>query len=93
MAKKEKTVELKPRVDKISKAHLTDLQKTVNSINGIQFNIGKIEAQKHQLLHGLTEAQNGVKKLQDMLVEQYGTYDVNLDDGTINWPKEEGDEK
>ena len=93
MAKKEKTVELKPRVDKISKAHLTDLQKTVNSINGIQFNIGKIEAQKHQLLHGLIEAQGGVQKLQDMLVKEYGTYDVNLENGTINWPEEKSDEK
>jgi hypothetical protein len=93
MAKKEKTVELKPRVDKISKAHLEDLQKIVNDINGIQFNIGKIEGQKHQLLHGLTEAQGGIRKLQEMLLKEYGTYDVNIDDGTINWPKENNNEK
>ena len=89
MAKKEKVVDLKPKVDKISDKHLADLQKVVNTINAIQFNIGKIEAQKHQILHNLDEAQKGVKTMQDMLVKEYGTYDVNLDDGAINWPKNE----
>tara|TARA_R110002012_G_scaffold1708_3_gene8283 strand:- start:713 stop:985 length:273 start_codon:yes stop_codon:yes gene_type:complete len=89
MAKKEKVIDLKPKVDKISDKHLDDLQKVVNSINGIQFNIGKIESQKHQLLHRLDGAQQGVQKMQDVLVKEYGTYDVNLDNGTINWPKDE----
>ena len=89
MAKKEKVVDLKPKVDKISDKHLDDLQKVVNTINSIQFNIGKIESQKHQLLHRLDGAQQGVQKMQDVLVKEYGTYDVNLDNGTINWPKDE----
>ena len=89
MAKKEKVIDLKPKVDKISDKHLDDLQKVVNTINSIQFNIGKIESQKHQLLHRLDGAQQGVQKMQDVLVKEYGTYDVNLDNGTINWPKDE----
>ena len=89
MGKKEKVIDLKPKVNKISDRHLSDLQRVVNTINSIQFNIGKIESQKHQLLHGLDEAQKGVKTMQDTLVKEYGSYDVNLDDGTINWPKDE----
>ena len=89
MAKKEKVIDLKPKVDKVSAKHLNDLQSIVNNINAIQFNIGKIESQKHQLLHRLDGAQEGVQKMQDGLVKEYGTYDVNLDDGTINWPKDE----
>ena len=88
MAKKEKVIDLKPKVDKISDKHLDDLQKVVNTINSIQFNIGKIESQKHQLLHRLDGAQQGVQKMQDVLVKEYGTYDVNIDDGVINWPDE-----
>ena len=42
---KEKTVELKPRLEKISEHDLKELQKVVNSVNAIQFNIGKIEVQ------------------------------------------------
>jgi hypothetical protein len=90
---KEKTVDLKPKVEKISEEHLRELQKIVNNINGIQFNIGKIEAQKHTLLHDLAVTQDKVGLMQDALMKEYGSYDVNLTDGTINWPKEKKDEK
>ena len=86
---KEKVIDLKPKVDKISKEHLENLQKVVNAVNQLQFNIGKIEAQKHSLLHNLTETQGNIHRLQEMLVKEYGTYDINLEDGTINWPKDE----
>ena len=89
MGKKEKVLDLKPKVEKISDKHLTDLQKVVNTINAIQFNIGKIESQKHQLLHNLDEAQKGIQTMQNLLVKEYGSYDVSLEDGTINWPKDE----
>ena len=86
-------LEVKVKAEKVSEEHLKQMQQTVNAISQLQFNIGKIEAQKHQLLHGLIEAQGGIQKLQDMLVKEYGTYDVNLDNGTINWPEEKSDEK
>tara|TARA_R110002020_G_scaffold9624_4_gene37831 strand:+ start:818 stop:1123 length:306 start_codon:yes stop_codon:yes gene_type:complete len=89
MAKKEKTIELKQRVEKISEEHLKELQNLVNGINGTQFNIGKIEAQKHELLHNLSVIQNRVQLMQDTLTKEYGSYDVSLEDGTINWPKTE----
>ena len=86
---KEKTVELKPKVEKISEHDLKELQKVVNSVNAIQFNIGKIEVQKHAALHEFAIMQDKIKLLQDNLVKEYGSYDVNLEDGTINWPKDE----
>ena len=85
---KEKTVELKPKVEKISKEHLDQLQGIVNAINTMQFNIGKIEAQKHTILHNLIQAQNRVAQFQDTLQKEYGSFDVNIEDGTINWPEE-----
>tara|TARA_R100000700_G_scaffold9843_2_gene14271 strand:- start:80 stop:358 length:279 start_codon:yes stop_codon:yes gene_type:complete len=90
---KEKTVELKPKAEKISEEHLKQLQQIVNNINGIQFNIGKIESQKHTLLHDLVKNQDRITLMQDVLMKEYGNYDVNLTDGTINWPKEKEDEK
>jgi|TARA_A100001391_G_C4983838_1_gene256093 FtsZ-binding cell division protein ZapB len=89
MAKKEKVVDLKPKVEKISDKDLKEIQSVVNTINSLQFNIGKIETQKHQLLHNLDEAQKGVRVMQDKLVKNYGTYDVDLKDGTINWKEDE----
>ena len=89
MTKKEKVVDLKPRPKEVSKEHLEQLQKLVNNINGIQFNIGKIEQQKHNLLHELAMLQDKVALMQDTLQKEYGSYDVNLTDGSINWPKDE----
>ena len=45
MANKEKTVELKPKADKISEEHLKELQSIVGTINQIHLAIGKIEGQ------------------------------------------------
>tara|TARA_R110002012_G_C11420506_1_gene588169 strand:+ start:315 stop:587 length:273 start_codon:yes stop_codon:yes gene_type:complete len=89
MAKKQKVVDLKPKVDKIKQEHLDDLQKAVNHVNGLQFNIGRIEMQKHSALHDLAQGQDRITMLQEELIKEYGTYDVNLTDGTINWPENE----
>ena len=97
MTKKEslKDIELKPRAEKISKEHLEQMQKLVNAINTMQFNIGRLESQKHMVLHNLSQAQDRISLFQDTLKKEYGTFDVNLEDGMINWPKEESkkDEK
>ena len=87
--KKEEMVDLKPKVDKISKEHLTELQKVINLVNNVQFNIGKIESQKHNLLHELGGVQKQIIDMQDMFTKEYGTHDINVTDGTINWPEEE----
>ncbi len=77
-------VDLKPKVDKVSQEHLDKLKEAVNAVNGIQFEVGKIEAQKHSYLHRLVSAQDNIRSLQEMLVKEYGTFDVDLTDGTLN---------
>ena len=86
-------VDLKPKVDKISDEHLKELQEVVNIINNIQFNIGKLEGQKHSLLHELSVSQKKILDMQSTFSKEYGTHDVNVIDGTINLPKENKDEK
>ena len=87
--KKEKVVDLKPKVDKISDEHLKELQGILNITNNLQFNIGKLEAQKHNLLHELSIQQKKVVDMQDILTKEYGTYDINVIDGTINKEEDE----
>ena len=82
-------VDLKPEVDKISDEHLKQLQEVINVINNIQFKVGQIEGQKHNLLHELGLSQKKIVDIQQTLQEEYGTFDVNIADGTINWPKDE----
>ena len=89
MGKKEKLVNLKPNVDKISDEHLKELQGVVNIVNNLQFNIGQLEGQKHNLLHELGLTQKKIIDVQDKLSKEYGTFDVNVIDGTINRSKDE----
>tara|TARA_R110002020_G_scaffold64676_2_gene171526 strand:+ start:1234 stop:1503 length:270 start_codon:yes stop_codon:yes gene_type:complete len=86
---KEKTVDLKPKAEKISEEHLKELQGIVNAINKTQIEIGRIESQKHSLLHQLAITQDKVSIFQDTLNKEYGNDDVNIMDGTINWKKDE----
>jgi hypothetical protein len=85
--KKEKVVDLKPQ--KISEEELKELQQVVSSINKLQFDIGRIEAQKHSALHALFQGNDTLNQLQSGLQEQYGTNDINIQDGTINYKKDE----
>ena len=84
MTKKEELVDLKPKVDKISDEHLKELQRVVNIINNLHFQIGQLEGQKHNLLHELGVTQGDIAKLQEKFSKEYGTFDINITDGTIN---------
>ena len=87
--KKEKVVDLKPKVDKISNEHLKELQSLLNMTNNLQYNIGKLEGQKHSLLHELSIMQKRIIDMQDTLSKEYGTYDVDVTNGTINRKEDE----
>ena len=94
MAKnKEKVLDVKERKEKVSKEHLDEMLQIANKINALQFNIGRLESQKHKLLHELALGNDTISMVQDKMVKEYGSYDINLTDGTINWPKENKDEK
>ena len=86
---KEKTVDLKPKADKISDEHLKQLQEVVNVVNNIQFKIGQLEGQKHNLLHELGLSQKKIMDMQDVFSKEYGTIDIDVTDGTINREKNE----
>ena len=53
--------------------------------------IGILEARKHQALHFLANSNDQLKLIQDELVKDYGTYDVNIQDGLINYSEENGE--
>ena len=85
MAKKEKLVDLKP--EKVTDEQLTKIQQIVSNINKAQMEIGRYEAGKHTLLHTVQALQGELKVVQDELEEQYGTVNINIQDGTINYPE------
>ena len=86
MAKKDKVVDLKPKAEKITDEQLKSLQSVVNDNNAIQFRVGALEAQKHELIHQQASIQAKIVELQNTFSKEYGTFDVDLTDGTINYP-------
>ena len=81
--KKEKMKDL--RAAAIKEEQLKELQNVVSAINKLQFDIGQMEAQKHNALHALFQGNDKLNELQETFKEQYGTNDINIKDGTINY--------
>ena len=86
---KEKMVDLKPRAEKITEEQLKELQRVVNDNNAIQFRVGALEAQKHEMMHTQAGIQAKIVELQDTFSKEYGTFDIDLVDGTINYSENE----
>jgi|TARA_R100001594_G_scaffold118126_1_gene153429 hypothetical protein len=91
MAKKEKVVDLKPKAEKITDEQLKKVQDTVNSMNRTQLEIGSMEVRKHEMMHQIAGLRDELTVLQGEFEKEYGTFDVNIQDGTINYPKENGE--
>ncbi len=85
--KKEKVVDLKP--ENVSEEELKELQQVVSAINKLQFDIGQMEAQKHNALHALFQGNDKLNEIQNNFKEKYGTNDINIQTGAINRKEDE----
>ena len=83
MAKKEKVVDLKP--EKITDEQLKKVQSLVNIINRNNLEIGSMEIKKHEIMHNIAGLRDELTKLQTEFETEYGTYDIDIQDGTINY--------
>ena len=89
MAKKEKIVDLKP--EKITEEQLKKVQELINNMNRAQLEIGSMELRKHEMMHNIASLRDQLTTLQKEFEKEYGTFDINIQDGTINYPKENGE--
>lgn len=86
--KKNKVVDLKPEA--ISDEQLTKLQNIVQAINKLKMDIGQVEAQKHNMLHTLTQGNDQLNEIQSEIKGEYGdNIDVNINDGSIRYNENE----
>jgi len=85
--KQEKVIDLKPKAEKVTEEQLKELQTVVEQNNAVQFRIGAIETQKHELVHRHSEIQKRIIGIQNNFSKEYGTFDIDLTDGTINYPE------
>tara|TARA_R110001592_G_scaffold137840_1_gene356161 strand:- start:38 stop:325 length:288 start_codon:yes stop_codon:yes gene_type:complete len=88
MAKKEKIVDLKSKPEKITDEQLEQVQKLINNINRGQLEVGAMELQKHENMHAITGLRKDLEVLQNELNKEYGTVDINIKNGTINYKED-----
>jgi len=72
--------------EKITDEQLDGIQKLINNINRGQLEVGAMELQKHENMHRISLLRGELEELQDGLEKEYGTIDINIKDGTINYP-------
>ena len=76
--------------EKITDEQLKKVQDTVNNLNRSQLEIGSMEIKKHEMMHRVAGLRDGLTVLQSEFEKEYGTFDINIQDGTINYPAENG---
>ena len=73
--------------EKITDEQLKKVQNTVNNLNRAQLEIGSMEVKKHEIMHQIAGLRDSLTVLQKDFEKEYGTFDVNIQDGTINYPE------
>ena len=76
--------------EKITDEQLKKVQDTINNLNKSQLEIGSMELRKHDVLHSIAGMRDELTVLQGEFKKEYGTFDINIQDGTINYPKDNG---
>ena len=74
--------------EKITDEQLSKVQDTVNNINRAQLEIGSVELKKHELMHNIAGLREALTLLQKEFEKEYGTFDINIQDGTINYEED-----
>jgi|TARA_R100001510_G_C7626618_1_gene186372 peptidoglycan hydrolase CwlO-like protein len=82
---KHEVVDLKP--ENVTEDQLNKIQDQVKRINNFQLEVGIVETKKHALLHQIGSIQNEILETQEELKKEYGTADVNIETGQINYPE------
>jgi len=71
--------------DKISEEQLVKLQAVVKDINLMHHEVGVVAAKKHSMIHNLVQQQNVLLDLQKVFEDEYGTLDIDINDGSIRY--------
>ena len=76
---------IKPK--NITNEQLKDLQELVKDINMMHHQIGVVEAKKHNMIHAMADSQSKLVDMQELFMKEYGTIDIDVNDGSIKYEK------
>ena len=72
--------------EKVTEEQLEKVQAVINDINKSQIEIGQMETKKHAIMHHISALQEAVGEIREEFEKEYGTADINIQDGIINYP-------
>ena len=73
---------------KLTEDELKSLQENVNKLNQVHIELGRLENQKHKILHQMNETEKNFDELQKELEDKYGKVSINIDNGELSEIKE-----
>jgi len=79
-------------MNKIKEEQLTKIKDQQTSLNNTIAEIGILETKKHQLLHNVASINASIEKNKKELEKEYGSININLEDGTYTEAVEETEE-
>lgn len=68
---------------KLTEDELKSLQKNVSKLNQVHIELGRLENQKHKILHEVNEVEKLFDELQKNLEDKYGKVSINIDNGEL----------
>ena len=77
--------------EKVTDEQLKEVQEIINNINRSQMELGQMETKKHAILHHVSMLQEGVGSMREAFEKDYGTSDIDIQTGVINYSKENGE--
>lgn len=75
----------------IKEKQLKELTKAIETVNAYQLELGKVEIQKHGLLHAFNEENGKLNKIKEDLEQEYGKITIDIKTGEYEIIGEDAD--
>ena len=72
----------------LNEDELKSLQENVNKLNQVHIELGRLENQKHKILHQMNETEKNFDELQKELEDKYGKVSIDISNGQLSEIKE-----
>ena len=73
--------------ENIDEQELATMQASVRTVDQLTSEVGSIEVRKHALMKAMESVQQRIEELRVKLNNKYGTDNINIADGKINYPE------
>ena len=77
--------------EKVDEQELARLQSSIKTIDQLTHEVGTIEIRKHALMKAMESVQRRIEAFRQEFFKEYGTDNINIQDGTITYPEENGE--